>query len=64
MGDKFEINCINLGITNTGTQTPPIAANITTKVAPKGADCSCVFATVPNSNPSPTAARPANVATT
>ena len=54
---------MNFGITNTGTQTPPNAASMTTNVAPKGADCSCVFAIVPNNNPSPMAARPANNAT-
>ena len=59
MGDKLERTCIKFGIIKTGTQTPPIAANTTTNVAPKGAACSCEFAIVPNNNPKPTAANPA-----
>ena len=42
---------MNFGIINTGTHTPPRAAKITTNVAPKGADCSCVLASVPNNKP-------------
>ncbi len=52
-----------VGIAKTGTQTPPTAARISTLVAPNGADCSCVLATVPNKIPKPIAAKPENKAT-
>src|SRR5690554_7331724 len=64
MGDTFAIICIVSGIAKTGNHKPPMAAKITTDVAPKGAACSCVLAKVPIKTPKPIAANPENNATT
>jgi len=46
------------GIAKVGIHTPPMAAKSTVRVAPKGADCSWVFAKVPKSTPKPIAESP------
>ena len=51
------------GIAKVGIHTPPMAAKSTVRVAPKGADCSCVFAKVPKSTPNPIAESPEAMAT-